>query len=207
MIESGHVTVYGVGIRDIPVKSTPHYQLWCNLLSRCYRNDDKCPSYKGVTIAEDWKILSRFSEWVDSQNYIGLELDKDILGDGTFYSPDTCRFVPVYVNNLVLTNRGSRGTYPLGVTRNTSGIKNKFRARLGRYAQEAKHLGRFPCPWTAHRAWQEAKSMHIMDVADIYKLDTCFDSAVYDGLVRISQRIKYELENNLETFTLKGVIK
>jgi len=57
-----------------------------------------------------------------------MQLDKDIIGNGRVYSPETCRFVPRWLNNIFLDHKASRGQLPQGVSQRGSG----YQMRLGR---------------------------------------------------------------------------
>lgn len=76
----------------------PLYSVWENMYSRCY--NPKVLSYKnyggrGVRMCEEWKNNpDAFIRWGIKNGWqAGLELDKDIKGDGMLYSPKTCLFV------------------------------------------------------------------------------------------------------------------
>ena len=88
------------------------------MIQRCYSDklQERFPTYRGCSVCDGWLLLSNFKEWYDIHYRDGMSLDKDILIPGNkVYSPDTCRFVPGYINSL-LTNAGAiRGDYPLGV--------------------------------------------------------------------------------------------
>ena len=88
--------------------NTKLIQLYHDMLRRCddeeyiSRNED----YRDCTVCEEWREdMGQFFEWV-LENYYwcseGLELDKDILSfdERKCYSPDTCIFVPHWLNML-----------------------------------------------------------------------------------------------------------
>lgn len=77
--------------------------VYYGMISRCY--DEKHPSYriyggKGVKVCDEWKKnLQTFLEWGIANGWQdGYDLDKDVLGDGFLYSPETCCFIPKSVN-------------------------------------------------------------------------------------------------------------
>ncbi len=92
--------------------------VWRGIISRGY--DDKFkkthPSYIGCSVASEWHNFQNFAKWYD-ENYIeGYELDKDILIKGNkLYSPDTCVFVPPYINTLFIKADKARGSLFIGV--------------------------------------------------------------------------------------------
>ena len=116
--------VYGVGVNNLnePVKINrkvlKFYDVWKAMIRRCYseKSHIKRPTYIGCSVCDEWLILSNFKEWFNIHYREDMELDKDILIPGNkIYSPETCRFVPGYINNL-LTNSGAiRGELPCGV--------------------------------------------------------------------------------------------
>ena len=82
------------------------YQLWSNMLKRCYdKNDPKGYYTKGVVVDPHWHCFSNFLNdlpklegfnfWVTNQKY---QLDKDTIGDGKTYSKETCAFIPETLN-------------------------------------------------------------------------------------------------------------
>lgn len=79
----------------------PAHTRWNSMMSRCYNvNNNRYNIYgeKGVTVCEDWKDYNTFSKWYDENSIIGWEMDKDIVGTGDCYSPESCVFVPNAIN-------------------------------------------------------------------------------------------------------------
>lgn len=159
--------VHGIGINDadyrvaikVPTDSgwttqmCPFYSRWSSIFARCYspKKLAKWPTYAGCTVAEEWHIFSRFRMWMDSQDWEGMHLDKDILFPGNkIYSPETCVFVTAEVNAFVNENQGSRGKWPLGVNFH----KKTYQARCMDVTQRKEiHIGTYQCPNQAHKAW------------------------------------------------------
>ncbi|HGY9608200.1 hypothetical protein [Vibrio harveyi] len=77
--------------------------LWRGMLGRCYSpKDSSYPAYgaRGVRVCKEWHCYQTFAEWADNNGYFeGAQLDKDILGDGLLYSPETCKFVTQQENS------------------------------------------------------------------------------------------------------------
>ena len=112
-------TVYGVGYLDTDLKIPMRgdsvirrvYDLWANMLKRCYGGYDTC--YKGCTVDKRWHSFKNFLNSV--QNLEGYErwergedmhLDKDIKCKGNkVYSADTCMFVTAHDNVVDALNR------------------------------------------------------------------------------------------------------
>ena len=71
----------------------------------------------GATVVKEWLSLSNFKVWMEGQIWEGNQLDKDLLIDGNKeYGPDSCVFIPRYVNVIFTDARFARGELPLGVT-------------------------------------------------------------------------------------------
>ena len=87
------------------------------MLDRAYSDKYKQrqPTYRDVTVCEEWHSFMRFRAWMVEQDWEGKELDKDILFQGNkVYSPDTCVFVDKAVNLFLTDCAASRGEWPLG---------------------------------------------------------------------------------------------
>jgi hypothetical protein len=103
-----HKSRLGIGYLGFFQKTSYHkpaYQLWSNMLKRCYDKNDKKGYYGRCVVAPEWHCyatfldslpkLEGFSDWKERKN---MNLDKDILGDGTVYSHLTCKFVTEFEN-------------------------------------------------------------------------------------------------------------
>lgn len=82
----------------------PLYTIWKAIKSRCYNVKNKAyHNYggRGVVVCNEWKNdFTAFYLWAMSNGYKkGLQIDKDIKGDGLLYSPQTCIFVTPKVNS------------------------------------------------------------------------------------------------------------
>ena len=168
--------IHGVGINDatytVKVEETigyidgkrkqklvwicPFYQTWKNMMERgyCRKFKDRRPNYKTVVVCEEWHRFSNFKAWMETQDWKGKQLDKDILVPGNkVYSPDTCAFVSARVNSFVLDSGAARGDWPIGVYLHRQ--SGKFHAR-SRY-RGVRSLGYFNTPQEAHLSWAKAK--------------------------------------------------
>lgn len=88
-------------------KSTATYHSWASMIQRCTNtNDQHYSSYggRGVKVCDRW--LHSFSNFLEDmgEKPKGTELDKDIKGDGTFYSAKTCCWVTSADNNRARKN-------------------------------------------------------------------------------------------------------
>ena len=103
--------IYGKGMNDLTGQAAQNgknfkfYAVWSDMLRRCYSEKRlaRHPTYRNCTVCSEWLLLSNFREWFNIHYRDGLALDKDILVKGNkIYSPDTCRFVPEYINSLLM---------------------------------------------------------------------------------------------------------
>lgn len=99
-----HPTIKGVaciGRHSVFNKNRRCYRRWMALLDRCYGKDVK-DHYKGTTVCAEWLIYVNFEKWFEENFKEGWDIDKDLFGEGDkVYSPETCRFVPRELNNLI----------------------------------------------------------------------------------------------------------
>ena len=171
--------VFGVGINDadyvVEKKETigyvngkrkqrlvwvcPYYRTWKNMLKRCYsdRYQEKCPTYKGCSVSEEWLTFSNFKGWMEKQDFEGVQLDKDLLLEGNkVYSDKTCVFVSGAVNRFTIDSGASRGEWMIGV--NWHKRDGKFRASCRNpFTKKKEHLGLFVNELEAHQAWLNRK--------------------------------------------------
>lgn len=176
-------SVLGVGIkgleptRDENGEVLDSYICWKHMLSRCYsaKYQEKYPTYKGCSVCSDWLYYPNFKKWYD-KNYYKInnktsQLDKDILIKGNkVYSPDTCVFVPNFINTLFIKKQNKRGELPIGVCYHKP--NKKYRAGLSVFKNGKatfKTIGHFTTINEAFEAYKQAKEEYIKEVADEYK--------------------------------------
>lgn len=174
--------VHGVGINDADyyvrhevmegvkkvIWTCPFYVRWLNMLTRCYydRYQDKFPSYKGCFVCKEWFRFSIFKAWMETQDWEGKELDKDLLIRGNKeYSPETCVFVTKDVNRFMTEIKSSSGLYPTGV--NFHKASGKFASACKDVSTgKRKHLGIFETPEEAYKVWLAFKLEQAHTLAD-----------------------------------------
>ena len=181
--------IYGIGVNDMPVGFTNNklYHRWKEMLSRAYspKLHKRAPSYIGASVCEEWHTLSNFVKWTDTQDWEGRYLDKDILCPGNKrYSPDTCLYVSQELNNLLCDAAQNRGDCPKGVYYCESQRgKKKYGVEMHAYGKRQR-LGFYLTPEEAHRAYCEAKSAHIREVAEnLTDADTTDIERTREGLL------------------------
>lgn len=199
--------ICGVGIYDSdkPTKGNVIYYKWTSMIQRCY--DDLCKSknlaYAGCFVFPAWLFYSEFELWCLQRLHKGLDLDKDIICFGNKqYSPETCAFVPRYVNLICVTRSNLKGNYPLGVVRYDNGYDLKKPYQAQGSGGTKRYLGYFSTPEDAHRAWQLNKIEVIQSVIDRYRLEESFDNRVELGLEFRIQLLQDDLTNHRITETL-----
>lgn len=163
--------VYGIGIADLCTyddnkKILLSYTTWRNMMARCYSAtyQKRWSTYIGCSVCDEWLLFSNFKKFYDLNYRENFHLDKDLLVDGNkIYSPSTCIFVPLYINNLFTDRGGKRGKYPIGVSYEAK-ARNKYKACIS-IDSVIIHLGMFPDVETAHLAWLTAKREYIRTTA------------------------------------------
>lgn len=186
--------VCGVGINDSDYKLhrfelidgsyrriwiCPFYQAWRDMLTRCYSDNyqSRKPTYKGCSVSEKWHVFSNFKEWMESQEWEGLCLDKDLLFHGNkVYGPDTCIFISKALNNFLGDCRKARGEYPIGVSwhKRTASFRSDC---MNPFTGRKESLGHFESAAMAHEAWRRRKHQLACAYADIQE-----DQRVADAL-------------------------
>lgn len=141
---------YGVGINDADYfvytqvdgkrDKCPYFNRWEKMLRRCYSENflKQHPTYRGVTVCDEWLTFSNFKAWMMTQNWEGKVLDKDILaGDKKIYSPETAVFVTVETNNFYIMTTKERDL-PHGISFDERW--NRYHVRISQGASQ-KYIG------------------------------------------------------------------
>lgn len=181
--------VHGWGINDLIGKYhcnfslCPIYKTWKKMIGRCYdpKYHETRPTYLGCTVTEEWRKLSNFKKWMESQNYEGLSLDKDILLAGnTEYSPSTCSFVPKVVNSFFTFIKTIQNGLPYGVSWCES--ENCYKAYCADLTGKNKTLGRFKSSEDAGVAYKVFKNSLAVKLAKRYEglVDERVTKALYN---------------------------
>lgn len=178
--------VYGVGVNDYdgPVtengKNIKSYATWTNMIARCHSSKSlsRNQTYIRCSVCEEWLLFSNFKKWFD-ENYVeGFELDKDILVEGNkVYSPEFCRFVPHYLNSLLLDCGRCKSNLPKGVSRNA----NSYMAKCSNGRLLTKT---FKTVEEAKSWYSETKKRVVKEQAQRAFLENAIKTDVYLALVR-----------------------
>ena len=202
-IKSGSVkdpysaSVYGVGIPGTKYQPTingvltKEYELWQNMLKRCYSDSLKkrYPTYKDCEVSDKFKSYEYFYEWCHKQigfGVEGFELDKDLLVKGNkVYSESTCVFIPQEINTLLIKCTASRGEHPIGVCWNKT--KKSFVATVRKNKGKSEHLGYFTTKIEAFNAYKQAKESFVKEQANKWKGQ--IDERAYNALMNYTVEI------------------
>jgi len=141
-----HRTLFNIGyLGSVSIENCKKnaYNHWSSLIRRSYdpKYHEKKPTYKDVTVCEEWHNFQNFAEWFD-KNYIeGYDLDKDLLsGNKKVYSPETCIYIPKHLNSFMTNVRSDNTSGETGVS--WSNAANKWAARIN-FDGKNKNLGVF----------------------------------------------------------------
>lgn len=165
----------------------PFYKTWRNMFIRCYSEVEhkRSPCYIGCTVANEWHLFSAFKSWMESKEWDGKALDKDIIKPGNkVYSSETCCFVPHAINALIVRPK-KRGGNPRGVS-----IHRKTGLFFARYKADGKvnYLGYFKTPEEASIVYRKEKADHVFRIAHQQT-----DPRVNRGLIKHSEIIRGEI--------------
>lgn len=171
------------------------YNIWHNLLKRCYSEDyhSRCSTYRECEVSDNFKYYPYFKEWCNKQ--VGFNaadasgkrfaLDKDILVKGNkIYSENTCCFVPQEINGLLINTMYKNREKTIGVctNNNVEGYYVSCKNDRGILLYEM-----FTTPEEAFLAYKQAKELHIKEVANKWKDQ--IDPRVYNALMNYTVEI------------------
>ena len=190
-------SVYDIGILGTKYSSrvsgvqTKEYELWQNMLKRCYSNTYKkeYPTYIGCEVSENFKSYEYFYEWCNQQvgfDNDGWHLDKDLLVKGNkIYSENTCVFIPPEINSVLIKSDKIRGKHPIGVY--WCNTKKVFVAQVSKNKGKSEHLGCFKTEIEAFNAYKTAKEIYIKELAN--KWEGKIDERAYNALMNYTVEI------------------
>ncbi len=185
--------VKNVGVNDARYSVSPRvggtrvlckaYDCWSGMLRRAYSSElhEKFPTYRGVKVCDEWLMFSVFRLWWLDNQVDGYELDKDLVGDGSVYSPQSCVFIPSKLNTFTINHGADRGEYPIGVSYNINHGKY-WSSCSNPITGKREFLGLFCCQEDAHAAWMKRKLSIAIDLKG--DMDA-IDKRIYDRVVSI----------------------
>jgi hypothetical protein len=192
---SRHPKCYGIGINDSTKDSNPTIvEKWRGAIRRatqvergysCTRSDSTIDSYTGVEVCKEWLRYSNFERWAIPNFKEGFDLDKDLLGDGKLYSPDTCCFIPHLLNsNLSLQKKGISSLFGVAFDKK----KQKYYSRKYLRGRSSKKKF-FNSEIEAHHYWQLIKAETLKELAIEYFSSNQISENVYQKVLEKSEKL------------------
>ena len=190
--------IQGIGYNDAPYQvrptikgkkvSCPFYSMWVDMLKRCYSpmHINARIGYKNCTVNPLWHKFMSFKQWAETQNWVGNVLDKDlrILGN-TEYGPNTCMFIPSYINNFFVDHAAAKGDYPIGVHKIKGKKTNSYMAQCTKRGKTNAYIGYFSTPAAAHKAFIKRKLELLQEI-----IKKCSDIQLISALQTIYLEIQ-----------------
>lgn len=167
----------------------PAYQDWRDMVKRVYSEKYLAirPTYYGSELCEDWHYFSSFREWWVQNVIDGYQLDKDILFENNKrYAPDTCIYVPPWLNTFTIDHRGGRGPHKIGADYHKK--TRMFRAQCRHpLTGSREYLGLYGSEDEAHETWLARK----LEIAKSLRPEIDkIDERLYPRIVSIIKKAK-----------------
>ncbi|MCS2164614.1 hypothetical protein [Scandinavium manionii] len=134
-----------------------------NAYDNCRYRVKNVSTYSNVSICSEWMNNRRsFIQWYKDNYVENWQVDKDIMGDGTLYSPGTCIMVPPEVN--LLFRDSTNGTGYKGVYPNGSGM---YYARIRKHSV-LETIGTYSTAEEAHQEYLSERAIILHELAEKY---------------------------------------
>ena len=173
----GKYSAYHKRESDGKVRATKIYNVWTDMLRRCYYSNinHKQSTYYGIcAVCEEWHNFQNFAQWYEENEYEcdgRLHLDKDILFPNCkIYSPETCVLVSQRINMLFM-NKPNKRKLPNGIFKNKKGYSVEY---------NEERLGTYKTLEEAYKIYANKKEEIIRQTAEEYK--DIIPKIVYDAL-------------------------
>ncbi|HSC53101.1 MAG TPA: hypothetical protein VLC98_05775 [Phnomibacter sp.] len=168
----------------------PCWLAWKSIIDRCYNpyTVNVEPGYINVYVCDEWfNSCMAFREWW-IKNYVeDYKIDKDILTDNQIYSPETCLYLPEWLNRFATGSRNTKSNLPRGI--HLSEAKNPECKYVGEVlhpiTKETYWRASFPTPELAHRIWVAKKLLLAKELKS--EMDD-IDIRIYPRVVELIQR-------------------
>ena len=149
------------------------YYCWIGMLDRCYGETDKNPTYKDVTVCEEWLNYSNFKQWFDINYYEiegeSVQLDKDLLLKGNkIYCPKFCCFLPKIINEAIIDNKKKKNNKNIDIPIGVNPHGDKFQCNIRKYGKQY-YIGTYNTIEEASEVYNAEKEKYIKELADKYK--------------------------------------
>lgn len=201
--------IHGWGINDADYvtqpkyigKNCPYFEVWKGMITRCHcpKFKEKNPSYYNKTVCLEWKCFSNFKCWMETQDWEGKSLDKDILIYGNLeYSPNACLFVPLYVNSFFSSVSTKKSGLPLGVHL-AAKYKESKRKYISQSTDNVRYQGCYDTAIEAHIKWQECKLETSVLYRERYSKESDADNRVVNKFDLVIAQLDREIKNGWET--------
>ena len=186
------VKICGVGFIPSTLKGKEHRRIrafisWKNMIRRIYNGYGRfAKCYENCVICEEWLDYGVFKNWYENQRGCGLkyELDKDLLGNGTLYSPTTCCLLPRELNRMISDRKTKNRELPTGVVK--SGKKYYAHYVMGTSEKKLVRIGGFNTPEEASNAYKAFRKKRIAETAQVYYDKGELDERAYNALINFN---------------------
>lgn len=176
--------IFNVGCRGSGVynktKNKDAYQVWYNIMSRCYNykaKDFKYYGKRGVEVCKHWHNFQNFAGWFYSNRVQDYDIDKELFGNGVLYSADTCCFIPRRLNLLLSSlNKGI-------IKDNTSG---KYIVKLSHPEGRVEYFGKYDNKSEAASVAKCAQIKRLKDIADDMLCKNLITLEIYSKIEEIT---------------------
>ena len=161
----------------------PHaYKVWSDMIKRVYcdKYHIKKPTYKEISLCEEWHNYQNFAEWFDNNYVDGWKIDKDIIcPECKVYSPETCAFVPDDINGMFISSKSYRGSLPIGVVKKKKHFEAYFRGKFLAYSKDdIEYL---------FSVYKTTREKYTKEIAEKYK--EVVDERIYNALIKFEVNI------------------
>lgn len=218
MGSKGSKLTRGIGINDMDydvfkrlpdgkVWHCPIYRAWANMLTKVTHTEGRYSyeyekeygySYFDVRCCDEWLKFSNFHRWYSGQRYEGRSLDKDLLGDGTLYSPETCCLIPQQLNTTLTAQKIRRKGNKNGLLTGVCGYEGHYYFRIN---HKGKVYATAQCRTEieAHQHWQFYKAKLLREVSKELLDSGEISDKIYQAVITKANKLDNDRFNGLIT--------